>query len=379
MNPMLVPGQPAPWFHAVALDGNPRYAFDSVGGRWIVLLLLGSGGREGPQAALRVLQENRDLFDDRSACFFGVTIDPTDVKAGRIAQQVPGIRWFLDFDRSISTRYGAARISGDAVSYAPHWLLLDPMLRVRSTAPVSGGPGIMAELRQLTGRPAPDLAAPVLLVPDVLSGDTCHRLIAAYDRNGGTESGFMRDENGITVEQLDHHHKRRADYNIDDEGLIAELKGRLSLALRPMIQRAFQSDANRVERWLVACYDGASGGHFRAHRDNTTKGTAHRKFACTINLNAEDYEGGDLWFPEFGQRRYRAPTGGAVVFSCSLLHEARPVIRGRRYAFLPFLYDDDGARLRERNLAFVAPELQSYRSGLPPVATQAGGPPPPRS
>jgi len=41
------------------------------------------------------------------------------------------------------------------------------------------------------------------------------------------------------------------------------------------------------------------------------------------------------------------------------------VTRGRRYAFLPFLYDDAGARLREANLAHVAPELQSYRSGLP--------------
>jgi predicted 2-oxoglutarate/Fe(II)-dependent dioxygenase YbiX len=86
----------------------------------------------------------------------------------------------------------------------------------------------------------------------------------------------------------------------------------------------------------------------------------------TINLNAEDYEGGDLCFPEFGPQTYRAPTGGAVVFSCSLLHEARPVVKGRRFAFLPFLYDDHGARLRERNLAFVAPELQNYSSGLPP-------------
>ena len=87
-----------------------------------------------------------------------------------------------------------------------------------------------------------------------------------------------------------------------------------------------------------------------------------------------DYEGGDLCFPEFGPQTYRAPTGGAVVFSCSLLHEARPVSRGRRYAFLPFLYDDVGARTRERNLAFVAPELQGYRSGLPPEDTAAAQP-----
>jgi predicted 2-oxoglutarate/Fe(II)-dependent dioxygenase YbiX len=107
---------------------------------------------------------------------------------------------------------------------------------------------------------------------------------------------------------------------------------------------------------------------FRPHRDNTTKGTAHRRFACTINLNAEDYDGGNLRFPEFGPNEYRAPTGGAVVFSCSLLHEARPVTRGRRYAFLPFFYDDAGARIREANLAFVDPSLRNYSSGLAPDA-----------
>jgi predicted 2-oxoglutarate/Fe(II)-dependent dioxygenase YbiX len=166
------------------------------------------------------------------------------------------------------------------------------------------------------------------------------------------------------VEKLDHRHKRRADHHLEDEELVAHLKSRISLALKPMIKRAFQFEVTRVERFMVACYDASEGGHFRAHRDNTTKGTAPRRFAVTINLNADDYEAGDLCFPEFGSRTYRAPTGGAVVFSCSLLHEARPVTKGKRFAFLPFLYDHEAARIREQNLAFVAPELQRYRSGL---------------
>ena len=45
--------------------------------------------------------------------------------------------------------------------------------------------------------------------------------------------------------------------------------------------------------------------------------------------------------------------GGAVVFSCALLHEALPVLAGRRYMFLPFLYDEAAARLRERNAGFL--------------------------
>jgi len=77
----------------------------------------------------------------------------------------------------------------------------------------------------------------------------------------------------------------------------------------------------------------------------------------TINLNAEEYEGGDLRFPEFGQATYRAPTGGAVVFSCSLLHEATPVTKGTRYGFLPFLYNDEAAQIREENSVFLTGKM----------------------
>ena len=85
-----------------------------------------------------------------------------------------------------------------------------------------------------------------------------------------------------------------------------------------------------------------------------------RKFACSINLNAEEFEGGDLRFPEFGSRTYRPPTGGAVIFSCSLLHEATPVTRGRRYAFLPFFYDEAGQIVRAQTRdKLVLPERET--------------------
>jgi hypothetical protein len=35
------------------------------------------------------------------------------------------------------------------------------------------------------------------------------------------------------------------------------------------------------------------------------------------------------------------------------LHEATPVTSGVRYAFLPFLYDEEAAKIRQANLAFV--------------------------
>ncbi|MDQ7251631.1 2OG-Fe(II) oxygenase [Dongia sedimenti] len=102
--------------------------------------------------------------------------------------------------------------------------------------------------------------------------------------------------------------------------------------------------------------------HFQAHRDNTTKGTAHRRFAVTVNLNSDEYQGGELMFPEFGRCFFNPPAGGAVVFSCGgLLHQALPVTRGKRYAFLPLLYDDAAAKVREANNAFLGENVTLYK------------------
>ena len=85
---------------------------------------------------------------------------------------------------------------------------------------------------------------------------------------------------------------------------------------------------------------------------------AHLELALPIeHLAKVQPHAGMLRFPEFGQQLYQPPAGGTVVFSCSLLHEATPVASGVRYAFLPFLYDDAAAKIRQENLRFVgAPE-----------------------
>lgn len=191
------------------------------------------------------------------------------------------------------------------------------------------------------------------MVPRVFEPEFCQELIAYYNLHGGGESGFMREVEGRTIGIQDPTFKRRRDQNIFDERLQTEAIYRIHDRLVPEIHRAFQFKATRIERHIVACYDGKSGGFFRPHRDNTTKGTAHRKFAVSLNLNTGQYQGGLLRFPEFGRQTYTAPAGGAVVFSCSLLHEATPVTQGLRYAYLPFLYDDAAAKIREMNLQFL--------------------------
>ncbi|HYC03230.1 MAG TPA: 2OG-Fe(II) oxygenase [Azospirillaceae bacterium] len=357
-NRVFLAGDPVPWFVAPS-PSNPEYHFSVAAGRYVVLMFLGSSSRPGAGAALDRIMARGELFDDIRASFFGVSTDPAD--QDRLRQRTPGIRYFWDFQYRLSRLYGALSGDGGADAHSPFWLLLDPMLRVLSTGPLEA---VDTMLDRLSALPPPDrhaevpVTAPVLVLPRVFEPDFCRRLIDLYDARGGVESGFMRVRDGKTVGVLDDGFKKRADCAIEDEEIRQEARRRISARILPELGKAFNFRATRIERYIVACYDGASGGFFRAHRDNTTPGTAHRQFAVTINLNAEEYEGGDLRFPEFGTQTYRAPTGGAVVFGCSLLHEAMPVTSGRRYAFLPFLYDEEGAKIRERNAASVTGEVQ---------------------
>lgn len=351
-------GTPAPWFKGRVLGGNPQYTFHTVAGRVVVLYFMGSAERPAVKSALDVLMRAADRFDDRQSCFFGITHDPDDETTGRVKTRMPGIRYVMDADRSISAAYGAC--GTESADYDPYVAVLDRQLRVAGRFAPSQAADAVALVERLLDERAPDDWAPVLLVPRVLEGATCRDLIQLYDSGGGEDSGFMREVEGKTVSIIDHNHKRRSDMTIQNPEICRALSARVNRSLRPAISRAFNFDATRMERYIVACYDAAVGGHFRPHRDNTTKGTAHRRFAVTINLN-DEFDGGELRFPEFGSRTYRAPPGGAIVFGCGLLHEATQVTKGRRYAFLPFLYDDAAAAERAANNVHLGEGVSPYR------------------
>lgn len=345
---MSIPlGVPAPWFTAPS-PMNPKFVFSSLGGRYIVLAFLPPPGTER-DAALACIRDHAQAFTGPGMIFFGVLPDADSYAQAR---SDPPFQWFSDVDGEIRRAYGAVGADG---ALAPQWIIIDPSLRILATAPLEDGRRLIAGAAKL-GAPADhagvELNAPVLIVPRVFEPQMCRRLIDLYESQGGTPSGVMRERGGKTVGVLDDFKKRR-DTQIEDADLREQLRARINLRLAPELVRAFQYKAECIERYIVACYDASDGGYFRPHRDNTTSGTAHRKFAVSINLNAEAFEGGDLRFPEFGPRTYRPPTGGAVVFSCSLLHEATPVTRGVRYAFLPFLYDNESKRVREANRHLV--------------------------
>jgi predicted 2-oxoglutarate/Fe(II)-dependent dioxygenase YbiX/peroxiredoxin len=325
---VLAPGDPAPWFHQRS-TANPRYAFDTAAGRYVVLCFLASAAGGEGRAALDAVAANRRVFDDVRACFFGVTLDPSDESEGRVRESLPGLRYFLDFDGAVSRLYGSiprAATSG-TVQARRFWLILDPTLRVLASFPFApDGSDRAAVFDYLERLPPPELfagfevPAPVLVLPNVFEAELCRQLIASYEAHGGAESGFMREVDGRTVLVHDHGHKRRRDHEITDQDVIRRIQNRIVRRINPELLKIYAFRATRMERYIVSCYSVEDGGHFRAHRDNTTKGTAHRRFAVSINLNAE-FEGGEVSFPEYGRRSYKAPAGGAVVFPCAILHQ----------------------------------------------------------
>jgi len=176
--------------------------------------------------------------------------------------------------------------------------------------------------------------APVLLLERVVEPALCHTLIE-YWRQGDKRANVVGYEGG-NVGNADV--KRRQDVQLDDPTLFTQLRDRIVRRVVPAMAQAFHARINVIEAPMIGCYPAASGGWFRAHRDNNSRFNAHRQYALSLNLNGEDeYDGGAVRFPEYGRELYRPAMGEGLVFSCSLLHEATPVTRGRRLGAFTFL------------------------------------------
>lgn len=337
-----------------------RFNLGAAAGRYIVICLVGPGANPAIPG-LRQVAARDDLFNDRFASLFAVCTDATGPAS--LPPERSGFRLFLDDDLSVSRALGATPAdSNHAAPYRTHWIIADPMLRVIDTLPCrADGADAAAIIDRVARLPPPDraagiaLQAPILFLPRVFEPALCHELIDRYRASGGEVSGFMRAVDGRTVGMHDPSFKSRRDHVIADQPMIQRLQDRILRRVVPEIARAHAFHATRMERYIVSCYSADEGGHFAAHRDNTTPGTAHRRFAISINLN-DDFDGGEVSFPEYGPQGFKAPPGGAVVFSCALLHRVSAVTRGERYAFLPFVYDDAAAAVRARNMHTVMPD-----------------------
>jgi len=342
----LFPGDPAPWFRAACIGQAGSYSFDTAAGRFVVLCFYGDAADPLARRALTAARAQGALFARLGVNLFGVSVSAADAADAALAPTL-GQRHFHDVDGAISRAYGVAPQDGalDLAVLHRSWLVLDPRLRVvaRFTLGEAGDAATLALVRSLPSLSAHGAEAqvPVLTVPGVFEPEFCARLIDYHQATGGSDSSILTE--GATVS--DHGFKSRRDRQITDKTLLAQTQTRIVRRVTPEIRHAFQFNATRMERLIVAAYDAADGGRFGPHRDNTVAAAAHRRFAVSINLN-DDFEGGGIVFPEYSQRAFRPSLGGALIFSCALMHAVMPMTRGRRYACLPFVYDDAAAALR---------------------------------
>lgn len=180
--------------------------------------------------------------------------------------------------------------------------------------------------------------APVLQIPNVFEPELCAALIhhLEVDCAGGDASAVLVMQDGEQRLQIDPGIKQRREVIPHDGQLEARMHERLMRRALPEIARVFNFEVRRRDPFKLLAYP-ENAGYFRAHRDNETPDVAHRRFALSVNLNQGDYTGGEFRYPEFGPHLFSPPTGAALVFSCSMLHEVRPVMRGTRYAMTTFL------------------------------------------
>ena len=356
-------GDPVPWFGARTLAGG-TVDLHVQGGRWVLLAFLNDLSEPRAAHELTELMAEAALFDEDKLVVYGIlTVPPPEPL--RIALAEAGSRalgFLADYDGAISRAYGALG--------SPRSIVIDPLLRAvaniawdEAMAHAQMLRGFLRQLPDVDASAGTELSAPVLIVPRVFEFDFCDFLVGLHEETGGTDSGFLFDQGGKTATVIDHALKRRQDLAIGDPQLREIMRDRVVRRLLPPIERFFQYRATRMDRYMVCCYDSETGGHFYRHRDNVNAGARHRRFAVSINLNT-DYDGGEVVFPEFGRRRYRPPCGGAVVFSCGALHQVMPVTRGRRYAFVPFLYGEEDAALRTANNANLQDGETLYTGGL---------------
>lgn len=281
-----------PWSLAVG-DSAPQWTLPSSLGRPIdseefagsplVLCFLPPGELS---TIVQTLEGFRNLYAE--FCQLGVSVvgvtkvadDSYLSFARRLSLPFPLV---VDAAGTVSRAHGAARRTGPQTwALSSKTLVLDAGMRVAEVFdaidPVSHAGQVLQLVRSMTAEPARVVSAqaPVLIVPNVLSPRLCGELIRVWETEGNIDSGFMRQVGDQTVGMIDYRQKIRRDHFLAPGPLREHLNHVMFHRVKPQIEKAYHFEATRFEDFRIACYDAATGGYFRRHRDNTTTGTAHR-------------------------------------------------------------------------------------------------------
>ena len=333
----LTAGDRLPDFQRPDAAGKPCLLFDLHFGQPMALFLCGRADAPSTRAELAALDGPGG--DWKQVTRVAVVLGTVKECAALNEALKPGFTLLADDGALTGHLLGAPPSAMTAFVLDDNLRILDRLERV--SEPAAFVADVAARYAARPRREAQVLRqqAPVLFIPRVLDEALCEGLVALFEETGGQPSGVSYIQGDQANWRPDPSVKMRRDIYLEGGPWLERVKEALARRALPEIKRCFNFQVTQHEVFKVIRYD-EGAGYFRPHRDNESKDTAHRRFAMTLNLNNGDYEGGQLRFPEFGPDLYEAGRGGAAIFSCSLLHEAVAVTRGKRYALLGFFFSD---------------------------------------
>jgi len=174
--------------------------------------------------------------------------------------------------------------------------------------------------------------APVMVLPRVFEPDFCTQVIRLWEKGDHKDTGVSSRYGNVGVAEL----KRTEDYMVTEPMMQKAISDRLAYRIGPELTKVFAFDRQfTFDAHVILSYSAEGKHFFSAHRDNGAPTTADRAFAVSLNLN-DDFAGGELVFPEYAGVKVSPPAGAAAIFSCSVLHQALPVTRGRRFVLTTF-------------------------------------------
>jgi predicted 2-oxoglutarate/Fe(II)-dependent dioxygenase YbiX len=323
--------------------GEPRMLYDLQVGQPILMMLFDDPEADDTRTVLSMLVDHDPIWEQITRV---ALVQSTPVQCKNLMNSVTSSLTILADDGAVAKHLLGPESTGSSSITA---FALDANFRVIERIEYDADKSLDDFIRRLKAvyknrvSPNPKILeqqAPVLFIPRVLEISKCDDLIAFFKKEGGQPSGIARIENNKIHWQPDPSVKMRRDVYMKDSPLLESIKELLVKRALPEIKRCFNFQVTQHEVFKLVCYDAQTGGYFRPHRDNESPDTQHRRFAMTLNLNTGDYSGGQLRFPEFGPDLYQPERGGALIFSCSLLHEVLPITAGERYVLLGFFFSD---------------------------------------
>jgi hypothetical protein len=305
----LLPGDRVPDFVLPDPEGTLRYFYKLVTGQPTVLLLPANTARQEQWDEIKGFAAVLPELVAEGAALMIVSNDGVESLA-MVSKAIPAPAvWFADIHGVVNLGLrSAAKFDMSGVIC----LVADEDQRLIALRGPEPGHAAWAldVLRRRPRREAMALTAvaPVLLLPEVLDAEICGSLVAQLDSAGAAKGAVP----------------------IADPAL-AERIGRIMLRrIGPEVDKVFSFDDFTFEALMLRRDDAAPEAASDLLRERTEGSDIGRGFSILLDLGTGDYQGGEILFPEYGPHRYLPGTGGAVVYSDTLLRELRPVTAGRR-------------------------------------------------